>query len=44
MATIDVQDRDAPLVSWVMEHGAAVALSGCFLFWLTIGITVYFAL
>ncbi len=44
MATIDVQGRNAPLESWVMEHGAAAALAGCFLFWLTVGITVYFAL
>lgn len=28
----------------VMERGAAVAFVGCFLFWLTLGIAVYFAL
>ncbi|MDR3525973.1 MAG: hypothetical protein P4L57_01750 [Rhizomicrobium sp.] len=44
MATIDVQDRNAPLEAWIMGHGAAAALTGCFLFWLTIGITLYFAL
>jgi hypothetical protein len=44
MATIDVQDRNAPLEAWIMEHGAAAAIVGCMLFWLTLGITVYFAL
>jgi len=30
--------------TWVMEEGAAAALSGCLLFWLVVGVTLYFAL
>jgi hypothetical protein len=43
MATIDVQGRNEGLDSWIMEHGAAAALAGCFVFWLLIGITFYIA-
>jgi len=44
MATIDVQDRNASLDGWILEHGVAAALGGCLLFWLTIATTLYFAL
>lgn len=44
MATIDVQGRNASLETWIMEHGAVAALSGCIVFWLTVGIAIYFAL
>jgi len=44
MAAIDVQDRNASLNGWIVDHGVATALGGCLVFWLTIAVTLYFAL
>lgn len=44
MATIDVQERKNTVEVWIMEHGAASAVVGCVLFWLTLGVSLYFVL
>lgn len=43
MATIDVQGKTASVETWLMEHGAAAALVGCFGFWVLFGVTIYLA-
>jgi hypothetical protein len=30
------------LETWIMEHGAATAFAGCVLFWLVVGLAIYF--
>jgi len=44
MATVDVGERNSPFEAWMMHHGAAKALGGCLVFWLAVGISLYFTL
>lgn len=44
MATVYVDVRKHTLEGWFMEHGVATALAGCVVFWMVVGISLYFAL